>query len=85
MIRFGLIGCGKIAERHAKLLTGNHVAGAKLGAVCDANPERALAFGAAYGGESFKSISAMMDSANIDAVTVLTPSGCHGQNVMELA
>lgn len=85
MIRFGLVGCGKIAERHAKLLAGGHVAGAHLGAVCDTDPGRASAFSDQYGSESFTSISEMMQSRNVDAVTVLTPSGCHGQNVMELA
>ena len=41
MIRFGLLGCGRIAKRHSDLLGGNHIAGAKLVAVCD--PVRARA------------------------------------------
>ena len=30
MIRFGLLGCGRIAKRHADLLGGNHIDGARL-------------------------------------------------------
>ena len=35
MIRFGLLGCGRIARRHSDLLGGNHIAGASLTAVFD--------------------------------------------------
>ena len=41
MIRFGLLGCGRIAKRHADLLGGNHIDQASLVAVCD--PVRARA------------------------------------------
>ena len=41
MIRFGLLGCGRIAKRHSDLLGGNHIEGAGLVAVCD--PVRARA------------------------------------------
>ncbi len=27
MIRFGLLGCGRIAKRHSDLLGGNHIDG----------------------------------------------------------
>ena len=41
MIRFGLLGCGRIAKRHSELLGGGHIDGASLVAVCD--PVRARA------------------------------------------
>ena len=40
MIRFGLLGCGRIAKRHSDLLGGNHIEGAKLVAVCDNSEQR---------------------------------------------
>ena len=43
MIRFGLLGCGRIAKRHADLLGGNHIEGAALAAVCDTVRPRAEA------------------------------------------
>ena len=41
MIKFGLLGCGRIAKRHADLLGGHHVDRASLAGVCD--PIRARA------------------------------------------
>src|SRR6185503_2820080 len=41
MIRFGLLGCGRIAKRHSELLGGNHIDGAGLVAVCDTVRDRA--------------------------------------------
>jgi hypothetical protein len=40
MIKFGLLGCGRIAKRHSDLLDGHHLYRASLAGVCD--PTRAL-------------------------------------------
>ena len=40
MIRFGLLGCGRIAKRHSELLGGNQVEGARSAAVCDSASSR---------------------------------------------
>lgn len=85
VIKFGLIGCGKIADRHAKLLGEGHVKGAELRAVCDANLERAQAFGKLHKARAFQSASEMMASGEVDAVSVLTPSGIHAANIIEIA
>ena len=49
MIRFGLLGCGRIAKRHSDLLGGNHIDGAKLVAVCDPIRARADAIASKFG------------------------------------
>ncbi len=85
MIRFGLLGCGKIARRHAHLLAGGHVPGACLDAVCDVDAGAAARFAKEFGVQSFTDARAMMQSASVDAVTVLTPSGTHASNVVTLA
>ncbi len=85
MIRFGLLGCGKIAERHAKLLAGNHIQGAKLQAVCDPNRERAQQFATAYGARACGTITELMSPGDVDAVAVLTPSGLHAENILQLS
>lgn len=84
MIRFGLLGCGAIAKRHAEILA-DHSAGAKLVAVCDVNESRVHAFAQKYKVPAFRDITGMMRSGSIDAVTVLTPSGLHASHVEELA
>lgn len=85
MIRFGLIGCGKIAERHAKLLGGNHISGAKLSGVFDLNIERARTMAQFYNAKIFSSLEEMMGSNEVDAVSVLTPSGLHAENIIQIA
>ena len=84
-LRFGLLGCGRIAKRHADLLGRGIIKGARLSAVCDVRPERAEAFGRAFGVPSFTDPQIMMQAADLDAVSVLTPSGTHAASVVALA
>jgi UDP-N-acetyl-2-amino-2-deoxyglucuronate dehydrogenase len=85
MIKFGLVGCGKIAERHAALLASGVVSGAGLAAVCDKNALRAAEFSARYGVPAFTNIQQMAADARVGALTILTPSGQHASNVEEVA
>ena len=84
-IRFGLIGCGRIAKRHADLLGHGLIKGARLSAVCDVRPERAEAVGRAFGVPHFADLHAMMASVELDAVSILTPSGMHAANLLAVA
>jgi len=84
MIKFGLVGCGRIAKRHAELLSGV-VEGAQLAAVCDVNPEKAREFGKRYGVDWFTDMAEMMTISNPDVVSILTPSGFHCKHVLQLA
>lgn len=84
MLAFGLVGCGRIARKHAALLR-DEIEGATLRAVCDQDPERAAAMGTEYGVPHYASIHAMMEAEEIGATSVLTPSGVHAQNVIELS
>jgi predicted dehydrogenase len=85
MIRFAIIGCGRIAKRHADLLGRGQIAGASLSAVCDVVPERAQAFGERYSVPWFTSIDDMLAAPGIDAVSVLTPSGMHADHAVAVA
>lgn len=84
MYRFALVGCGRIAKRHAELLNGV-VANAKLVAVCDVDAQKARTFGERYGVDWYQNISEMMSRAQPDVVSVLTPSGMHREHVLQLA
>ncbi|MGZ5084700.1 MAG: Gfo/Idh/MocA family protein [Usitatibacter sp.] len=77
MITFGLLGCGRIAKRHADLLAGGQVADASLGAVCDVVPERAADFASRYKTTAYTSMDALLADESLDAVAILTPSGLH--------
>jgi predicted dehydrogenase len=87
VLGFALVGCGRIANKHADLLHGGHIKGARLVAVCDVKPDRAAAFGSKYKVPHFTDMHDMMakqDSA-IDVVCILTESGLHGRHCLELA
>lgn len=87
MLRFSLVGCGRIAPKHAGNLTEGKINDACLVAVCDTKPERAKAFGEKYKVPWFTDMHEMMREMNgkIDVVTILTPSGDHARHTIELA
>lgn len=85
MIRFGLLGCGRIAKRHSDLLGGNHIQGAKLVAVCDTERPRADAIAAKFGVSAHYNADDLLSRGDIDAVAVLTPSGLHPQHAIACA
>jgi UDP-N-acetyl-2-amino-2-deoxyglucuronate dehydrogenase len=87
MFRFALVGCGRIARKHAEILAGGHVAGARLRAVCDIDPVRADRFGQIHGVPAFRSAREMLNAVGdqIDVISILTPSGSHARNAIELA
>jgi predicted dehydrogenase len=85
MINFALLGCGRIAKRHADLLGTGQIAGARLAAVCDIDPARAEAFASRHGVRGYSSLAAMLDNSDIDVVSVLTPSGMHAGHAIQVA
>jgi UDP-N-acetyl-2-amino-2-deoxyglucuronate dehydrogenase len=85
MMNFAIIGCGRIAKRHAELLGTGQVAGARLAAVCDVDPARMKTFAERFGVPGFTSINEMLTTAGIDAVAVLTPSGMHAEHAIMAA
>lgn len=85
MINFALLGCGRIAKRHAELLGTDQIKGARLSAVCDIQKERALEFAGQYNVPAFQSIDEMLSTSDVDVVSVLTPSGMHAKHAIAVA
>jgi UDP-N-acetyl-2-amino-2-deoxyglucuronate dehydrogenase len=85
VLRFALVGCGRIAKRHAELLGQRQIQHAELAAVCDVIPERAERIGREYSVPYFRDMHEMMRSVPIDVVVVLTESGRHAEHVIALA
>jgi UDP-N-acetyl-2-amino-2-deoxyglucuronate dehydrogenase len=85
MIRFGLLGCGRIAKRHSDLLGGNHIEGARMIAVCDSIPARADTIASKFRVPAHYDTDEFLARKDIDAVSVLTPSGLHPQHVIGCA
>jgi predicted dehydrogenase len=85
MVNVALVGCGRIAKRHAEILGKGEVKLAKLAAVCDLVEEKAKDLGRLYDVPYYTDMDEMMRSEEIDLVTVLTESGNHATHTVELA
>lgn len=71
--RFAIIGCGRIAQRHAA-----HIASrGKLQAVCDIIPEKAQALAEKYGATPYFSLETLLANETLDVVCICTPNGLH--------
>lgn len=85
MLRIGLIGCGRIAKRHADLLGYGQIEGASLAAVTDIVSPKAEALASAFGVPWFTDMHEMVASTSPDVLVVLTESGRHAEHTIELA
>ena len=85
MLRFAIVGCGRIAQRHADLLGRNQIDGAVLAAVCDIDAGRARRIGEQLKVPHYTDMHEMAERESIDVFCVLTPSGNHAEHVCALA
>lgn len=85
MLRFGLVGCGRIAKRHSELLGYQQIENASLVAVCDIEKVKAQKIGEQFDVPYYTDMDEMMRMEDIDVVSVLTESGHHAKHVINLA
>ncbi len=78
---FGLIGCGRVAPRHA--LSLGELADARLVAVADVRENRAQHFSTDYGAQPYTDYRRLFDRSDIDVINICTPSGLHAQMAIE--
>jgi UDP-N-acetyl-2-amino-2-deoxyglucuronate dehydrogenase len=76
-IRFGLIGCGRVAPRHASAV--QELPNANLVAVADLIESRVQRYASEYGAEAFLDYRNLLEQKDIDIVNICTPSGTHTQ------
>lgn len=77
-VRFGIIGCGRIANRHAEHILKQ----GSLISVCDIVTEKATLFSDKYGGKAYNSVEQMLASevGNIDVISICSPNGLHAEH-----
>lgn len=80
-VRTALIGCGRIADRHARLVTT--IGGYTLAAVCDTQKGKAEKFSATFGVPAYTDFRQMIEKERPDLVHVLTQSGEHAAVALE--
>lgn len=83
MLRFALIGCGRIAQKHIDAIA--KLESAELVAVADTNDKRASQIGKQCDVPFYKNYLEMLNDESIDVVNILTPSGLHAKNVLDIA
>lgn len=79
-LNFGIIGCGRIASRHAEQI----VRVGRLAAVCDIVSEKATRLAKQYHAAAYVSIAELLDKEKtIDVVAVCTPNGLHATHAIQ--
>lgn len=77
MYKFGMIGCGMIANIHAKAI--QQIPTGEIGGVYDPMPERAQEFAVRYQCKVYSSIEEMLADAELDIINICTPSKTHAE------
>jgi UDP-N-acetyl-2-amino-2-deoxyglucuronate dehydrogenase len=76
-VRFGIVGCGRIAQRHAEHI---HNKG-QLVAVCDIVAEKAGVMAQKYGAKAYNNLEEMLKGEPlIDVVSICSPNGLHAEH-----
>jgi UDP-N-acetyl-2-amino-2-deoxyglucuronate dehydrogenase len=79
-IKFAIVGCGRIAQRHAEHIFKNGV----LVAACDTDQDKADAMAAKYNAKAYYSINDMLArEKDIDVVSICSPNGLHARHSIQ--
>jgi len=89
VIKFGLIGCGRISDRHIASLA--KCEGAALAAICDVQQARMDLIEASYRNLTksdtaiarYSDAESLLKDANVDAVVIATPSAAHASLALQ--
>jgi UDP-N-acetyl-2-amino-2-deoxyglucuronate dehydrogenase len=83
VIRFGILGPGKVAYLHAAALS--RIEDAQLVAVAGRNDERTRSLAAEYGARPDAGLAEMLAHGDVDAVVVCTPHPLHAEQAIAAA
>ena len=75
-LRFAIVGCGRIAQRHAEHIQRL----GKLIAVCDIEAKKAKELADKYKAMAFDNIDDLLKQSEIDVVSVCSPNGLHAEH-----
>lgn len=80
VIKFGIVGCGRIGARHA----GHIAEQGKLVAVCDVKEESSSKLAEQFGCKSYTKLESLLSNhPEIDVIAVCTPNGLHAEHTIE--
>lgn len=76
-VNFAIVGCGRIAQRHAEHIYNSGI----LKAVCDIDFEKAVELGKKYDAKPYKIIDDLLrEEHELDVVSICTPNGLHAEH-----
>lgn len=76
-LKFAIVGCGRIAERHAEQINRLGV----LKAVCDKDESKAISLGGKYGSHVYVNYDELLlNEKELDVISVCTPNGLHAEH-----
>ena len=79
-LKFAIVGCGRIGNRHAGHINNNGT----LAAVCDIEFDKAETLAKEYGAQPYASIEEMLSNeSEIDLVAICSPNGLHAQHTIQ--
>jgi len=81
-IKFALIGCGAIANKHMTAI--NRLDNAEVVGAYDIDSNAARTFGEKNSIQTFTDVEAMIEKTESHVLNILTPSGLHAENILEL-
>ena len=80
-IKFGLIGCGRVAQRHAQSF--KQLTETQLVAVVDPKLSRAENFAQAYDAIAYADYRLLLERPDVDAVSICVASGLHASVALD--
>lgn len=79
-LKFAIIGCGRIAERHAEHIAKH----AHLAAICDIKEERLDFFSKKYQCNTYTSVTDLLkNEKDLSLISVCSPNALHAQHTIE--
>lgn len=78
-LRFAIIGCGRIAQRHAEQIDRF----GKLVAVCDIVHEKADELAKNYHAKAYYTTASLVQQQDMDIIVICTPNGLHATHSIE--
>lgn len=75
-VKFAIVGCGRIAQRHAEHINNNGV----LTAVCDIDFKKAEELASKYNAKAYQFIDDLLVNEQVDVVAICSPNGLHADH-----
>lgn len=79
-VKFGIIGCGRIGQRHAEHINNK----GELVAVCDIDKEKADSLANKYQAKAYYDVEEMLrNETEIDVMSICSPNGLHASHTIK--